>query len=883
MIEFQVIDVDYITVNERPVIRIFGKGMNGKTICAFYENFSPYFYADGDVHGILGDEPQVEKIEKVEKNMVMGFNRKKELYKITLKNPSKTPELRERLAASGATPYEADILFGYRFMNDIGIGGMGWVRLENGNGAATNTVRSAQKVKATEIKRIDREEDAPLKVLAFDIECTSSTGGLPDPKDDPVILISAVFNEPHNGKKSVILSTRPGPDITSYPSEKEMLEGFLDLVKDYDPDIITGYNVNNFDLPYVIERMKQQRVKPIIGRCNEKQSMAKKIANRYKVNITGRIIADSFDIIKKDYSLTRYGLDFVAEKLLNEKKHDVKHSEIEKLWQGDIEGYKKLAEYCRNDSILAMNLLTKLKLLDKYIALSKLSGTLIQDTLNSGETIRIENFLLREFNKQNYVYPCKPSQQEIMKRDKEKKQELKGGFVLEPEKGVHSSVLVLDFKSMYPSIIRSYNICPTTLITGDMKVENIIEAPGGAKFAPVEARMGIIPGILKQLMEQRQAVKKRLKKETDPVKKNILHAQQWAFKIMANAFYGHMGYVRAKIYNLDIANAITSSGREIIQKTKSDIEKNFGHKVVYGDTDSVMVKVDEDDMEKISKMGDEMSDYITKQLPGCLELEFEKYFKRFLPMSKKRYVAWKFEPAGEGKWTEDIEMKGIETVRRDWCGLVSDSMRTIIEIILKKDDEKEATSYFKDVISKLLRNEIDVEKLVITKTVTKSPERYAGMQPHIELVKKLRARNPSEAPGIGDRVGYVITKGTGLVSGRTEDPSYVAEKGLEIDSKYYIENQLLPPLERIFAVLGVSKSELLGNGKQMGLLEAINGKYNKATESAQKELPVSETSGFICKSCRKFYPRVPLIGSCECGGGFAFSSPKGIAERVIVS
>jgi len=892
MAEFQIFDLDYVIVNGKPIIRIFGKTMNGETVCGFYENYAPYFYADGaSVPRLLEKESQVVKIESIKKNMVMGFNRSKEIYKITIQNPAKTPEIRDMLRANGATPYEADILFRYRFMNDVGLSGLGWIKTEQSNGASTNTVQAQNKIKINRIQAIDRDMDAPMKILAFDIECISHGGEVTDARTGTIIMISLVFSEPHNGKSSVVLSTRPGQDVLSYASEKEMLEGFIEMIKAYDPDIISGYNINNFDIPYVLDRMRQNRVMPIFGRCNEKHVVTRKIMNRHKTTIIGRVIVDSFELIKKDYSLQRYGLDFVANALLGKKKHDVKYSDIEKLWKGSEEEFQKLVDYSRNDSVLAMELVTKLRLIDKYVALSKISGTLLQDTLNTGETMRIENFLLREFNKYNYVYPCKPNQMDIAKRDKSRKAELKGGFVLEPEKGLHSSVIVLDFKSMYPSIIQSFNICPTTLVTkesGD-SVGKVVEVPSGTRFVTRETKVGIMPGIVEHLMKKRQAIKRSLSKEDDPVKKNSLFAQQWAFKIMANAFYGHMGYIRAKIYNLDIANAITACGREIIQKTKDEIENRFGYKVVYGDTDSVLVDVNENDMDKAKEIGTKISEHITKQLPGTIELEFEKFFKRFLPLTKKRYVAWRFEPDGDG-WKESVEMKGIETVRRDWCGLVSDTMREVIEIILKKDDAKEAVEYFKKVIKNLLSGKISIDKLVITKTVTKSLGKYVGIQPHVELVKKMQARSPSDAPGVGDRVGYVIIKGTGLLSKRTEDPTFVTEKGLEVDSKYYIENQLLPPLERIFAVLQVSKSELLGNGKQMGIFEAISNHSRRSLEKEEsaklaepaKELPIADANGFICTKCSKFYPRVPLVGACECGGEIVFSSPKGIAKKVSV-
>lgn len=882
--EFQLLDCDYILVNDKPILRLFGKTAEGKSICAFYDNFKPYFYVRGDYKSVLGDEPQIRKTEQVTKKLVLDPQKDSdELTKITIQNPSKTPELRDKLKHSGVDVFEADILFKYRFLNDFGINGCGWVEVD-GSGEPTNTVGTDLKLKANKIKPVEKIEDTDLKILSFDIECIPiKAGGVPEAKNDPIIMIAFNFSHTYKGQKKIVIATRPDSGVTSFVNETEMMEEFIKIVNSYDPDIITGFNVNNFDLPYILERMKQLNVKPMFGRCRQKPVFARAFMGKTKINIIGRVIVDSYEIVKKDFFLKRYNLNSVAEALLGEKKEDVKYSEIEKLWKGGVEDYKKLIDYNMQDAVLALNLVRKLNLTDKYIALSKVSGILLQDTLNGGETIRIENFLLRRFNLKGYVFPNRPTEKAIESREESRKVELKGGFVLAPIKELHKNVVVMDFKSMYPSIIRGFNICPTTLVLRDdqKKKKDLIEVVSGAKFLSIKERKGIIPTILEELMNRRGDVKKKLKNEDDFYKKRALDAEQWALKILANAFYGHLGYSRAKIYNLEIANAITASGRDIIQKTKSIIENEYKLPVVYGDTDSVMVKLETDDFEEIRKISEKIASDITQKLPDCIELEFEKLFKRFLPLSKKRYVAWKFELSKDG-WKDSLEMKGIETVRRDWCGLVSDTMKNIIEIILKKDDIKGAVKYFKSVIDDLNKGKIDIQKLVITKGMSKLPKNYAGMQPHIELAKKMTIRNPREAPGIGDRIGYVIVKGTGLLSSRAEDPAYVQEKGLSIDSKYYIENQLLPPTERIFSGLNISKSELLGNGKQMGIFEAVRAQIGNVTEmGAPKELQFSDTNGFICIKCNKSHTRVPLMGFCDCGGNIAFSSPKGIVETVV--
>ncbi len=868
--ELQILDVDYVMVNEKPIIRIFGKTAGGKSVCGFYEGFLPYFYVKGgvDVSGMNGEAQKIEKVMRKDTK----DNKEAVFQRIVTSAPAKTPEYREMFQRKGNDVFEADILFKYRFMNDMGLKGLGWIRTVGGD-VNTATVNTSQCFKITGMGPIEME-DAPMRILALDIECVPVVeGSVPDARRDPVIMVSLAFSPTHKRARSLVLSTRPGPGAEAFDDEKSMLQGFVDMINSYDPDIITGFNCNNFDLPYLLERMHQTGVKPVFGRCATRGVMARKIGARHRINISGRVIADSFEIVKKDFSLQRYGLDFVSQKLLGKKKEDVKHSEISKLWKGDSRGYKKLIDYSRQDAVLALDLIQELKLLDKYVALSKVAGTLLQDTLDGGETVRIEHFLIREFNKEGYLMPCKPGPHTVATREKLKKKELVGGYVIEPEKKLHSNVVVLDFASMYPSIIRTFNICPTTLVK-----EGGVKSPSGAMFLKKEERRGIVPRILEELITERKAAKKKMNQEMDKEKKRILYAKQWALKILANAFYGYLGYSRARIYNMGVANSITSYGRQIISSVAREIDEKYGCRVVYGDTDSVFVVIPEEELEAVAKKAREISEGITKGLPGVMALEFERVFKRFLPLTKKRYVAWSFTPTGKG-WEEGMIMKGIETVRRDWCLLVGDTIKEVIDTILKKEDIKGAVKHFKSIVGDLVEGKIPIQKLVVTKTMTKSTKSYVGIQPHIEVVKKIQTRSPQEAPGIGDRIPYVIVKGTDLLSKRAEDPMYVVERGMQVDSQYYIENQLLPPMERIFSALNVSKSELLGNGKQMGIMDAFRTHKSRPV-SAGPMINVADVKGFVCEKCSTFYQNIPLLGVCSCGGRILFSSKKGTSETV---
>jgi DNA polymerase I len=267
-------------------------------------------------------------------------------------------------------------------------------------------------------------------------------------------------------------------------------------------------------------------------------------------------------------------------------------------------------------------------------------------------------------------------------------------------------------------------------------------------------------------------------------------------------------------------------------------------------------------LEEASKISEELVDFVNKELEGIVKMKVEGIFKTLLVLTKKRYAGWNFEKS-DSVWKEKIVMKGIETVRRDWCDLVSKTLYQVIDIILKEQNPKKALKYVREILTKLNKSEIPIEDLVITKGITKSLKEYKGVQPHVELVKKLRKRSPGGAPGIGDRIGYVIIQGAQMLSERAEDPEYVKVHNLKIDSKYYIESQLLPPLERVFDALGVKKSELLSFGKLLSIAEAFNHK--------KQEEVLADFDGFICNKCNKTFRRVPLIGKCSvCGGELLF-------------
>ncbi len=867
----QILDCDYIEANGKPVIRLFCKTEAGESVCVFHKGFLPYFYvkASEELEEFLKDRKEILSIEKVKRKRGVGYTSKEiEVYKLTLTSPKLVKKLREELKKLPFVQeiYEADILFVYRFLVDHELGGMRWISCE-GRPTITKTVK-VKAIEAKSIKPVKREGNAKLRMLALDIECLPKDERSIISEENEIILISMRFSPPYKGKEELTIIARGvkgGENLIAVSSERELLQKFLQILDDYDPDLLIGYNIHGFDLPQIIARLKANKLPTTLGRCNLKPASVKKLNEGKECRIIGRVVVDPYKILKRDpwMRFKRYDLNTVAKQLLGEGKVEIDLSELPKYWNGGQEKLMKLVEYVRKDAELALRLITEKRLLDKFFELAKLSGLLLQDTFG-GQSKRVENALLYEFKRRGLLMPCKPDEKEKKRREKEReKHGLKGAIVLEPVKGLHSDgfTIVLDFTSLYPNIIRTYNISPDTLITDEVP-EKYIEAPTGARFVSADIYRGVMPAVLDELLEKRIRIKKLAKKASGE-RKFYLNAVQLALKDMANSMYGYTGYLLARLYVLDVANAITAFGRANLKKVKQMIEEKFGLKVIYADTDSVFLKTKLKSMEEAKQIGERICEYVNSRLPGTLELDFDKLFKSFLILTKKRYAGLACEEV-DGKVKYEILTKGIETVRRDWCDLVSETQEKVLDYILRENNVRKAVAYVREVIEKLKRNEVPLEKLTIVKSITKPLDAYEGVLPHIELAKKLARRNPAKAPKVGDRIGFVIIAGNAMLSKRAEDPAYVKENNLQIDWNYYLTNQILPAIERILNAVGVERGALLGEGFQTRIGDTRF--LTQKTSEAEKERILDGWECFVCKRCKRSYSRIPLRGVCDCGG-----------------
>ncbi|KAJ3413004.1 DNA-directed DNA polymerase delta [Chytridiales sp. JEL 0842] len=689
---------------------------------------------------------------------------------------------------------------------------------------------------------------APIRMLSFDIECAGRKGVFPDAKHDPVIQIANMITIQGESKPFIrnIFTLKgcahiAGTHVLSFDKESEMLEKWADFVRRVDPDLITGYNIVNFDLPYLLDRalVLQARNFSFLGRIKHIETKAKDSRFSSKahgtrdtkaINMEGRLQVDVLQIMQRDYKLRSYSLNSVSAHFLGEQKEDVHHSIISDLQNGNDETRRRLAIYCLKDAYLPQRLLDKLMCIINYIEMARVTGVPFNYLLTRGQQIKVVSQLHRKAKDHGLLIP----NMQVEGSD----EQYEGAIVIEPEK-------------LY--------------VVGIMKmvVNDSIDI-----FVKSSTRKGLLPIILEDLLGARKRAKNDLKKETDPFKRAVLDGRQLALKISANSVYGFTGATVGKLPLLAISSSVTAFGREMIEKTKQLVEEKFtianGYEhdatVIYGDTDSVMVKFGAKTVEGAMELGREAAAYVTSHFVKPINLDFEKIYFPYLLINKKRYAGL--------YWTrpdkhDKLDAKGIETVRRDSCRLVSVVIDTCLKKILIDRDTKGAEEFVKKVISDLLQNKVDLSQLVISKALGKAE--YAGKQAHVELAERMRKRDAGSAPSLGDRVSYVIIKGTKDAAAyeKAEDPIYVLENNLPIDTKYYLENQLSNPLMRIFEpILGEKASSLLSGDHIRTISVAapsVGGLMKFAVKTATClgcKTPLPKTESAVCQHCRTRLPEL---------------------------
>lgn len=613
-------------------------------------------------------------------------------------------------------------------------------------------------------KMIHSDYKPEFKVLSFDIE----TG-----RDGTVYSIGLHTTGSEIDRKEVLMRSDGENFIETYihyiGNEKDLLKAFISKIQKLDPDIIIGWHVIGFDLLFLERRCNHYKIPFQIGRYNTIPTIKQSANKSWICEITGRIVIDGPPTLRGAfYTFESYKLEAVAQEVLGTGKDISGSGKVEEIERRFREDKKALACYNLLDCTLVTDIFRKLDLIELTYTRAVTCG-LTMDKVGLS-VASFDYFMLPMLHRKGLVAP---DVDDIYSAG-----EGSGGLVFIKEPGFYDSVAVLDFKSLYPSIIRTFFIDPVSRL---MAGENAVETPVGISFSREES---VLPEFIRKLMDKREAAKKV----------GDIHLSQ-SIKILMNSFYGVMGTPGSRFYHPDLPKAIAGTGQWLLKTTKSFIE-NLGFPVLYGDTDSLFVQLRNCDnpifkgSEITGKANKYLEEYLYKNfnVKSELELEFEKYFfKFFLPGlrgsregAKKRYAGLLKTPTGE-----ELTFTGLEFVRSDWTTLAKEFQYNLFELIF---NEKEVDCYISKTVKELKEGKSN-SKLVYKKRLTKKAKLYTkNIPPQVKAALKLDPEGE-----ISGRMEYVIT-------GEGASPLELEPKNIDYD--HYIDKQLKPIADSILPFIG---------------------------------------------------------------------------------
>lgn len=811
--------------------------------------------------------------------------------KITVAYPKHVAAARDALEQSvfgkRYVTFEGNVPFELRYMIDQKIRGCQWLRLEADSFRVNRTKHSTAQYELTlehGARPVPIDVDAqgdigPMRFLSYDIEVLRKARGFPTADRDAVIMIACALNvagqtpltqhrvcftlKPTQGtflpfssaaakeddgvidqivdpvkrekerKRQEERNGGPGIEKTTiyvFESERDLLMAFMQYVRKCDPDGLTGWNTDNFDMPYLAGRaealgiygqfMQFARIRD--KRCWIREAKFESKAHGARATkellCEGRFSYDGLLFLLRG-QLTKYPsykLNYISQVILEDQKLDVDYTQIPILYEGSDEDRTRLLWYCMKDTLLPLRLLEALMAVVNGVEQARVSGVPLKWLLSRGQGIKTDSALLREKEPQEH----RPSRSP-------KPEHTAGGHVEEPRRGFYQCPIAsLDFASLYPSIMIAFNICYTTLVSLEWARKNLkpddywVPYPSVDALTPEELlhraakkmtkkererakieedlagkpvdfcfvkrhiRQGVLPRLLEKILGARAAVKGMLKKvneDTDPLRHHVLDGRQLALKLMANSTYG---YTKGHIFrNNKIMNAVTSYGRNMLGIVKATVlapwdestkqggftgrlaidtvkcwaagidpeqEPEPGQPdrrirtpcapyVVYGDTDSVMIKFGDITLKECIAFGEEAAKMCTAKFPKPVSLAFEAVKLRALYLNRKRYAALQLERLIPGeRYAAAIQraivsktgtiLKGLESKRRDNAPIGGGTQGEVLRILLHEADEAKAEQYVIKVISDLLMNRVDMSQLVITKGLTKTEEQYAKVR-----------------------------------------------------------------------------------------------------------------------------------------------------------
>jgi len=717
-VELFLLEGSYQAVDDGVVVELFGRTRDGAPIVARYYGFRPYFMVTeptDEVRARLAADKEIISVQDIS-TWVAG--QEKPALRVTLHRPWLVPQYRDQYRRRGdeTSVLACDIPFVHRFLYDkhLGLAVAFEAEDEPEDVRARYTVPDVVRVvtdnghdiRSTEVFR------PSLRVLSFDIENAIRTR--------TIFTICGVS----------VGGGRPRTTFRIHNTEeRRLIEEFVKTIIADDPDVITGYNIGGYDFPLLVERAAATGLGPLaIGR---ERSAPREMGERLW-KVTGRAVADAWWSVRRDLKPKQETLQFVARTLLGDSKLDVDRREIEREWAADQD---RVMEYCEHDADLALRILQRLRTVEKAADLATVAHLPLEEGMNGRTSLYIDALLIPRADAKGVGVP--------MSHFAGRENPIEGGYVHPIRPGIYRWVVVLDFKSMYPSIIISRNLCFTTL-----SPEGSTVAPSGARFLAASVRRGIIPEILADLLADRTRFRQAGQAATSAEMKEYYDGLQNAVKVLMNSFYGVLASSFYRFTNKDIGAAITAFGREAITSIIRDLEAD-GFDVVYSDTDSVFVRSPVASLEGAREFGERVAKRFTHE---GVTFEFQSVFESFFSHGvKKRYV-------GRTAWpVEDLVVRGYETRRTDAFDFQSAALLEVFDLVLRGDTDG-AVRRARELVQSVRNREVPVERLVIARTVRAESEYNESTReslPFLRVFKQLRSEGYDVIPGM--RVAWIVT------------------------------------------------------------------------------------------------------------------------------
>ncbi|KAJ2480659.1 DNA polymerase zeta [Coemansia sp. RSA 2131] len=733
----------------------------------------------------------------------------------------------------------------------------------------------------------------PLSLLAAEILSSHRGETLPDPKRDSVILVatcyttSGLWHESDPGCSSILWSCCPAtqlrrlglsPRIKQYhfASEIHMFQELVKWTRSVDPDILCGYEVQRGSWGFLVERAEHAyglQLEHALSRLSYRPQADYKRAHDswgYRkgaaIKIAGRHVLNIWRLLRSELRLTSYTFESTADALLGERSPHHTSSQLATWFlDGPTVARIRVLRYMTYRVSTALRMVYKADIVTRAVEFASVIGIDFHSVITRGSQLRVESLMARIARPELFILPS-PTREQVAKQRAAECLPL----VLEPQSHYYTDpVIVLDFQSLYPSIIIAYNYCYSTCLgsledtatTADSSdgsdhrlgftnlhippgilsefKDQITVSPNGVMFVKQSVRKGLLGRMLQEILDSRVMIKDAMKQwGDDEVLHKNLDSWQLGLKLIANVTYGYTGAsFSGRMPCVEIADAIVQSGRETLESAIRLIHSRYaewGGKVVYGDTDSVFVWLPGRSRHEAFRIGQEIAAAVTQQNPEPVKLKFEKVYQPCVLLTKKRYAGWMYTSPDQAEPL--LDAKGMELVRRDGCAATQRILEGTMSTLFGSNDLSLVKTYVVDQISQILRGKVPVHEFIIAKEVRINTYSERTVPAHAKVAVDNMAHDPQAEPEYGERVPYVVISGphTRLVDRVVSPRVLLAQPHLRLDFQYYIDKQVLPALDRVLSLVGVDVRSWISEMPRQfrtGMLDALASEQSDSDSS----------------------------------------------------